>query len=274
MEFVFDPPIADKIHKMKERVRWQDPLIAERGIDQTRMVFEDGQADNPEFSFLVVGDSGSGSHRGHSPQRRLAEQMLPQHNSCRFMIHTGDVIYLVGSSEFYYTNFINPYREFLVGGEHPKRIAYDQMVFKLPILPIPGNHDYYDLPLVYGLMAQATLPLRRLVQSQLDFDIGWHGSNQGRAYAKAFLDYLKGVNSEAELIQHLERHYTAKTNTGRCLVYEPGRLLGYPTVITPTVMVELTFLHSTRILLMIHYRYLELKKEMLPAANLNIGEMN
>ena len=228
MEFVFDPPIADKIHKMKERVRWQDPLIAERGIDQTRMVFEDGQADNPEFSFLVVGDSGSGSHRGHSPQRRLAEQMLPQHDSCRFMIHTGDVIYLVGSSEFYYTNFIKPYREFLVGGEHPKRIAYDQMVFKVPILPIPGNHDYYDLPLVYGLMAQATLPLRRLVQSRLDFDIGWHGSNQGRAYAKAFLDYLKGVNSEAELIQHLERHYTAKTNTGRCLVYEPGRFTRLP----------------------------------------------
>ena len=228
MEFVSDPPISVKIHKMKERVRWQEPLIAKQGIDQTRMVFEDGYADSPEFSFLVVGDSGSGSHRGHSPQRRLAEQMVQHRDRCRFMLHTGDVIYLVGSSEFYYENFIKPYREFLVGGEHPKRIAYDQMVFNLPILPVPGNHDYYDLPLVYGLMVQATLPLRRLLQLQLDLDIGWHGSNQGKAYAKAFLDYLKGINSEAELIQHLDRHYTAKTDTGRCLLYEPGRFTRLP----------------------------------------------
>lgn len=228
MEFVSDPPIPVKIHKMKERVRWQEPLIVEQGIDQTRMVFEDGYADSPEFSFLVVGDSGSGSHLGHSPQRRLSEQMVQHRDRCRFMLHTGDVIYLVGSSEFYYENFIKPYREFLVGGEHPKRIAYDQMVFNLPILPIPGNHDYYDLPLMYGLMVQATLPLRRLLQFQLDLDIGWHGSNQGKAYAKAFLDYLKDLDSEKELIQHLDRHYTAKTDTGRCLLYEPGRFTRLP----------------------------------------------
>lgn len=228
MEFVSDPPISVKIQKMKERVRWQEPLIVEQGIDQTRMMFEEGWADSPEFSFLVVGDSGSGSDRGHSPQRRLTEQMLAHRDRCRFMLHTGDVIYLVGSSEFYYENFIKPYREFLVGGEHPKRIAYDKMVFNLPILPVPGNHDYYDLPLVYGLMAQATLPLRRLLQFQLDLDIGWHGSSQGKAYAKAFLDYLKGINSEGELIQHLDRHYTAKTDTGRCLVYEPGHFTRLP----------------------------------------------
>ncbi len=228
MEFVSDPPISVKIRKMKERVRWQEPLITERGIDQTRMVFEDGYADSPEFSFLVVGDSGSGSHRGHSPQRRLAAQMVAHRDRCRFMLHTGDVIYLVGSSEFYFENFIKPYREFLVGGEHPKRIAYDKMVFSLPILPVLGNHDYYDLPLVSGLIAQATLPLRRLLQFQLDLDIGWHGSSQGKAYAKAFLDYLKAMNSQAELVQHLDRHYTAKTDTGRCLLYEPGRFTRLP----------------------------------------------
>jgi hypothetical protein len=228
MEFVSDPPISVKIRKMKERVRWQESLIVERGIDQTRMVFEDGYADSPEFSFLVVGDSGSGSHRGHSPQRRLAAQMVAHRDRCRFMLHTGDVIYLVGSSEFYFENFIKPYREFLVGGEHPKRITYDKMVFNLPILPVLGNHDYYDLPLVSGLIAQATLPLRRLLQFQLDLDIGWHGSSQGKAYAKAFLDYLKAMNSQAELVQHLDRHYSAKTDTGRCLLYEPGRFTRLP----------------------------------------------
>ncbi|HEY9873415.1 MAG TPA: metallophosphoesterase, partial [Candidatus Obscuribacterales bacterium] len=212
MAFVSDPSIAVKISKMKQRVRWQDPLIAERGIDQTRMVLSDGSADSPEFSFLVVGDSGSGPHRGQNPQRQIAELMLAHREKSRFVLHTGDVIYLVGSSEYYLKNFISPYREFLVGGEHPSRIAYDKMVFNQPFLPVPGNHDYYDLPLLYGAIAGATLPLRRLLQSKLDLDIGWHGSGQGKAYARAFLDYLKALDGN-ELSRHLDKHYTAQTDS-------------------------------------------------------------
>jgi hypothetical protein len=229
MEFVSDPPISVKIRKMKERVRWQEPQIVERGIDQTRMVLEDGWTDSPEFSFLVIGDTGSGAHRGgQNPQRRIAELMLAHRETCRFILHTGDVIYMVGSSEYYPKNFIEPYREFIVGGEKPERIAYKQMNFTLPILPVPGNHDYYDLPFLYGLMAQTTLPLRRLLQFKLDLDIGWHGSYQGRAYARAFLDYLKEVDPEEKLGHHLDHHYTAQTDTGRCLRYEPGRFTRLP----------------------------------------------
>ncbi len=228
MQFVSDPPISVKIRKMNERVRWLAPSLVERGIDQTRMVLDDGASDTPEFSFLVVGDSGSGSYRGYNPQRQIAELMLAHREQSRFVLHTGDVIYLVGSSEYYLKNFISPYREFLVGGERPERIAYDQMVFNMPFLPVPGNHDYYDLPFIYGLIAQASLPLRRLLRSQLDLDIGWHGSGQGNAYARAFLDYLKAFNSESELARHLDRHYTAKTDTGRCLSYQPGRFTRLP----------------------------------------------
>lgn len=228
MKLVSDPAIAVKIRKMEQRVRWQDPTIVARGIDQTRMVLADGKADEPEFSFLVVGDSGSGSHQKYNPQRQIAELMLPHHDECSFMLHTGDVIYLLGSSEYYQQNFIQPYREFLLGGEHPKRIAYDRMVFDLPILPIPGNHDYYDLPLVYSLVSLTTLPLRRLLQSRLDIDVGWHGSRQGEAYAKAFLDYLKAFKLPGDLERHLEKHYTAKTETGYCLNYQPGQFTRLP----------------------------------------------
>ncbi|ARV60938.1 metallophosphoesterase [Nostocales cyanobacterium HT-58-2] len=228
MKLVSDPPIADKIRNMKQRVRWQDPVILERGIDQTRLVLDDGGSDDPEFSFLVVGDSGTGAHRGHNPQRKVAELMLPHHQECRFMLHTGDVIYLVGSKEYYQENFIKPYREFLVGGEHPKRIAYDQMIFQRPILPVPGNHDYYDLPLLFGLVSLTTMPLRRLLRSKLDLDVGWHGSWQGDAYAKAFLDYLKVFMLPGDLARHLDQHYTAKTETGRCLRYEPGHFTRLP----------------------------------------------
>ncbi|MBV9389553.1 MAG: metallophosphoesterase [Chroococcidiopsidaceae cyanobacterium CP_BM_ER_R8_30] len=228
MEFVSDPPITVKIRKMNERVRWQEPLIAERGIDQTRIVFKDGWTDSSEFSFLVMGDSGAGPRRGQNPQRQVAELMLAHREGCRFTLHMGDVIYLVGSSEYYRENFIEPYREFLVGGEQPKQIAYDQMVFNQPFLPVPGNHDYYDLPFVYGLMAQTTLPLRHLLRFQLDLSVGWHGSGQGRAYAKAFLDYLKTFKTQEALSRHLDSHYFAKTSTGHCLVYEPGRFTRLP----------------------------------------------
>ena len=227
MKFWSDPQIEVKISKMKQRVRWQEPTLVDRGIDQTRMVLDDGK-DTSEFSFLVVGDSGAGPQWGQNPQRQIAEQMLPHRDSCRFVLHTGDVIYLVGSSEYYKDNFIKPYREFLVGGEQPDRIAYDRMVFNLPFLPVPGNHDYYDLPIAYGLMAQTTLPLRRLLGSKLNFNIGWHGSKSGNTYARAFLDYLKAIGSNDELAAHLDRHYTAETDTGRCLRYQPGLFTRLP----------------------------------------------
>ncbi|NJP11076.1 MAG: metallophosphoesterase [Leptolyngbyaceae cyanobacterium RU_5_1] len=212
---------------MQQRVRWRDRLILQRVIDQTRLVLDDGKQDSPEFSFLVIGDSGSGEHRGYNPQRRIAEQMLAHRDDCRFILHTGDVIYMVGSSEFYPKNFIEPYREFLVGGETPEQIAYDQMVFNLPFLPVPGNHDYYDLPQIYGLLLQAALPLRYLLGQHLDFDIGKQGSGQGNAYACAFLDCLKAFTSSG-LEHHLDNHYTAQTSTGRCLRYQPGQFTRLP----------------------------------------------
>jgi 3',5'-cyclic AMP phosphodiesterase CpdA len=228
MKFVSDPSIANKIAKMKQRVLWRDPVMQQRDIDQTRLFLDDGREDSPEFSFLVLGDSGSGPHRGYNPQRQIAEQMLSHRDECRFILHTGDVVYLVGSSEYYPKNFIEPYRDFLVGGDQYKSLAYDRMVFNVPFLPVPGNHDYYDLPFFYGVLAQAALPIRRLLESRIDLDVGWRGSGQGNVYARAFLDYLKAFSSAAEVTAHLDRHYTIKTNSGYCLRYQPGHFTRLP----------------------------------------------
>ena len=229
MKLVSEPSIPQKIQKMKERVRWEHRALAERGIDRTGLVLDDGGQDDPVFSFLVFGDSGTGRHRGDSPQRRVAEAALAIGEGCRFTLHTGDVVYLVGSSEQYPDNFIQPYREYLVGGEKPEEIAYDRMVFQHPMLPVLGNHDYYDLPLIWGLISQAALPLRRVLRSQfnLDVDVGWHGSFGGDAYARAFLDYRRTLDSD-RLAAHLDRHYTAKNSIGRCLHYQPGEFTRLP----------------------------------------------
>jgi Calcineurin-like phosphoesterase len=220
MQLISEPTIPVKIQKMKERVRWLHPSVASRGIDQTSMVLDDGRDDSPEFSFMVIGDTGTKPYYGEHPQRLIAEMMLPHQDSCRFVLHTGDVIYVIGSREYYPSNFIEPYREFLEGSENPKRIPYDRMVFKTPILPVLGNHDYYDVPLMYRLITGSTQQLRRMFRYK-DIEIGWHGSDQGDAYARAFLDYLKATSGQ-QLERHLDRHYTAKTDTGRCLRYEPG----------------------------------------------------
>ena len=229
MQFITDPPITTKIRQMKDRVRWQESSITDRNIDQTRLAIDREEVDNPEFSFLVVGDSGTGRHRSHSPQREVAELLLKQADyQPRFVLHTGDVVYLTGSAGYYPQNFIKPYREFLVGGDNYKRIAYDRMVFSLPFFPVPGNHDYYNLPLFYGVMAQLSWPVRHLLKSRIDFDVSWRGSEDGDAYAKAFLDYLRGFGNPQELESHLDRHYTAETPTGRCLRYRPGEFTRLP----------------------------------------------
>jgi len=227
MKLWFDSPSAIKVQKMKQRVRSQAPPLVTRGIDQTRMVIEDGLSDSPEFSFLVIGDSYSSPYPDDNPQRQVAELMLTQREECRFVLHTGDVVYQVGSSEYYPKNFIAPYREFLVGGENYKRLRYDRMVFNQPFLPVLGNHDYFDVPWWIGIIAGISRPLRRLLRYK-DIDVSWHGSFQGDAYARAFIDYLQAFHSQEQLERHLDKHYTAHTPTGRCLVYQPGRFTRLP----------------------------------------------
>jgi hypothetical protein len=228
MPFLADPPIPIKIRQMKARIRWREPIISDKNIDQTRFVLDDGQNESSEFSFLVIGDTGAGKEKRYNPQRQVAEQMLPHLDSCRFVLHTGDVVYLAGSSEYYLDNFIKPYQEFLVGGDRPSQIAYDRMIFNHPILPIPGNHDYYDFNRLGGLLTGMTLPLRRLIKRGLDFDLGWHGSYQGQAYAEAFLDCLNRLPNQELLDRHLNQHYTAQTDTGLCLRYQPGEFTRLP----------------------------------------------
>jgi hypothetical protein len=50
MKLVTEVAIAEKVSKMNQRVRWQDPVILAKGIDQTRFVLDDGGNEDTEFS--------------------------------------------------------------------------------------------------------------------------------------------------------------------------------------------------------------------------------
>ncbi len=241
MRFVVDPAIATKIARMNQRVRWQHPSIIQQGIDQTRLVISppkpkveakleatstaDIKAE--DFSFLVIGDSGTSRHLRDRPQRRVAKCLIEQAPECEFILHTGDVVYLAGSSEQYPDNFIKPYREFILGGESPEKIRFDKMTFTLPFLPVLGNHDYYDLSIAGGLLSKAFSPFRRLLNKRINLDVGWHGSFQGEGFARAFLECLETLGS-SQIASYMQAHYTSKTDTGRCLSYVPGQFTRLP----------------------------------------------
>ncbi len=227
MNLASEAPIATKIRRMAERVRWGHPEITRRAIDPCRLAIE-GDPGSPEpFAFLVLGDSGTGLHRRDSPQRRVAEQLLAHGGDARFLLHTGDVVYQVGSSEQYRDNFIRPYREWIVGGDDWRRLPYDRLVFRVPFLPVPGNHDYYDLPPTLALLSGLTALPRRLLRSWIDLDVGWHGSFVGQAWARAFLDGLSEVG-EARLGDHLDQTRTGRVDGARCLLYRPGAFTRLP----------------------------------------------
>ncbi|MGB7563447.1 MAG: metallophosphoesterase, partial [Prochlorococcaceae cyanobacterium] len=227
MNLASEAGVATKIRHMAERVRWGHPEITQRGIDPCRLAIEGDPVAQEAFAFLVLGDSGTGLHRRGTPQRQVGEQLLAHGVDARFLLHTGDVVYQVGSSEQYPDNFIRPYREWIVGGEDWRRLRYDRLVFRVPFLPVLGNHDYYDLSLPLGLLAGLTAPLRRLLRSWMDLDVGWHGSFVGQAWARAFLDGLGDV-PEADLGEHLARTRTATVDGARCLLYRPGQFTRLP----------------------------------------------
>jgi Calcineurin-like phosphoesterase/IPT/TIG domain len=73
------------------------------------------------FSFVVIGDSGwGGAEQGTIALRLLAEKPT-------LVLHTGDLVYMVGNYETYQRNYFN---------------FYASTMCSVPFFPCPGNHDY------------------------------------------------------------------------------------------------------------------------------------
>jgi tetratricopeptide (TPR) repeat protein len=150
--------------------------------------------DPARFVFLALGDTGDSEAAGPNPspqdavaQYLAAEAALPgsDGDGC-LVLHTGDVIYMAGERRLYDRNFRRPYAPFLT-----PESTVDRLVFRLPFLPVPGNHDYYDLGEWGRILARVPFlgaGLRAIVHELFAFALPEGGSEMGRAYMQAFVD--------------------------------------------------------------------------------------
>ncbi|NUP98234.1 MAG: metallophosphoesterase [Armatimonadetes bacterium] len=165
--------------------------------------------------FLALGDSGDSDAVGgqQSPQEAVAQAMLADlavaggGGTAELVLHLGDVVYMTGERRLYDRNFRRPYAALLT-----PESTVDNLVFQVPFLPVPGNHDYYDLAGWFDWVAQVPLlgrGLQALTKDLFAFSIPEGGSDMGRVYMDAFVD----------------RH--ADTSAGP-LAYRPGHATRLP----------------------------------------------
>lgn len=153
------------------------------------------QPSDPErFVFLGLGDSGDSAAMGmqQSPQDAVAGYMaadaaLPgSSGDGLFVLHTGDVVYMTGERRLYDRNFRRPYAAFLT-----PESTVDNLVFRIPFLPVPGNHDYYDFAGWAGVLTRMPFlgaGVAAVARELFSFQIPQGGSDMGGAYMHAFVD--------------------------------------------------------------------------------------
>jgi hypothetical protein len=152
------------------------------------------QPRNPErFSFLALGDSGDSESAGPgvSPQDAVAREMvcdtrLAGDSGAVMVLHMGDVVYMTGEHRLYDRNFRRPYSPFLTESS-----TVGDFTFRLPFLPVPGNHDYYDLGAWAKWLSGVPLVgagLRALWHEVMPFAVPEGGSEMGKTYMDAFVD--------------------------------------------------------------------------------------
>ena len=173
--------LIDRKDKRKIRKRTKNNL---NGYDYRLSIINDEKGENVDVenkvSFLAIGDSGAGGKNKHM-KFRVTEEMNKA-TGVDLILHLGDVVYLSGSKEGYQDRFIKPFGHWLTD---PKNCNYKNMIFNKPLLPIYGNHDYYDF-------LKSTSILGKVVGKFIGA-IGT-GSRNGRVFEEAFI-----VNNESEI---------------------------------------------------------------------------
>jgi hypothetical protein len=174
-----------------------------RGEGMTYALDVPPPADPERFTFLALGDTGDSEASGPhvSPQDAVAREMardaaLPgSAGQAALVLHTGDVVYMTGERRLYDRNFRQPYAPFL-----SPQSTVDSMVFRLPFLPVPGNHDYYDLKGWTRWLTHVPLlgaGVRAIAHELFAFSLPYGGSEMGKAYMDAFVDPAADTRHQA-----------------------------------------------------------------------------
>lgn len=166
------------------------------GEERTHALAFPPPPDPERFSFLVVGDTGDSEAAGPrlSPQDAVGREMHADSvlsaprtpDQANFVLHTGDVVYMTGEKRLYDRNFRRPYAPFLT----PESTA-ENLIFRVPFLPVPGNHDYYDLGSWVRWLSHIPIlgtGLRTITHELFAFSLPEGGSDMGGAYMEAFID--------------------------------------------------------------------------------------
>ena len=129
------------------------------------------------FSFIVVGDPGQGG----LSQRALAKQIVEtsKQGDVRFVLVSSDVVYPNGEMKDYENNFWAPFSG-----------------VRVPIVAIPGNHDWYD-----GLDSfAATFFTPEAARAAISTRAGGGESDaSARAFADRLIARVKSFNETYEL---------------------------------------------------------------------------
>lgn len=218
---------------LSQQVRWQASEILRAGIDQTRLVIADAPTEPVSFSFLVMGDTDLGSETvANDFSDHFSAQLLDQLGESRFLLHTGDVTYPVGSYENYLDGFLQSYRALLKGLPPISAYRAESIIFNRPLLPVPGNHDYSAAG--FGIWQQLLQRVCDRLRQALGVDLGHYGGQGGEAYGKTFLDDLSTLNTE-QLFAYLSKNYSAHGMAAALtshlpygLSYRPGQFTRLP----------------------------------------------
>ncbi len=119
-------PVTIYLHRaeligLEAGVRYQYEIRLDGLNPLPAKAFSFHSAGDGAFRFLVFGDSGDGGE----PQRDLAKRLVAE--DAQFVAHVGDIAYWEGN----FTQFAETF--FWV---------YPQMLGKMAVFPVPGNHDY------------------------------------------------------------------------------------------------------------------------------------
>lgn len=242
---------------LAQQVQWKAPTLVDSGIDQTRLVIADAPTDATPFSFMVMGDTDAGtlptgkttcSTKGAKGAKQgvgtgelatfshaFARQLTAQLGDSRFLLHTGDVTYPMGTYQNYLSGFLEPYQSLLSLLPKGPRYNSRSVIFNRPLLPIPGNHDYADLIGFARTRQQCLTFVCDRLRQLFKLDFGCYGGQGGEAYGQTFLDTLAKLSPE-QLKHHLAAHYSAQShiqnnsdnNADYCLNYQPGQFTRLP----------------------------------------------